>query len=166
MSDQHDALTPDTILFGERLYTLAIDLIITHANNTLMIFDQDLKLGEYASIIRYENIKRFLNRDAHTRLTMVLHDSDYLIKYCPRLYSLLETYGHKITVYLTNDAAKVAKDCFIIADGQHYVRRVHIDHARFKYALNDIESSASLMMRFNELLDETTMTVSPTQLGL
>ncbi|HAJ71761.1 MAG TPA: hypothetical protein DCO68_06745 [Methylophilaceae bacterium] len=166
MNSQNNELIPDSIILGERNYAHALDLVIQHANNTLMIFDQDLKLGDYASISRYENLKHFLSKNALSQLTMVVHDSNYLVNFCPRLFSLLETYGHKMTVYVTNDAAKVAKDCFIVADGQHYIRRVHVDHARFKYALNDIETASSLMMRFNELLDETTTTVSPTQLGL
>ena len=71
-----------------------------------------------------------------------------------------------MVVYETNDTAKVAKDCFVIADKQHYVRRFHIDQARFKYALNEVEECANLGMRFDELLDETTEAVSATKLGL
>ena len=71
-----------------------------------------------------------------------------------------------MTVFETNDNAKVAKDCFVIADKTHYLRRFHIDQARFKYAFDDEEECASLTMRFNELLDETAEAVSVTKLGL
>ena len=54
----------------------------------------------------------------------------------------------------------------MIADKRHYVRRFHIDQARFKYVLNDAEECANLSMRFDELLDETTEAVSATKLGL
>jgi hypothetical protein len=159
-------LTPNTIIIGERLYAQAIDLVIQQAQHTLLIFDQDLSHGDYASVSRYQLLQQFLNRDAHTKLTVVLHHSDYLTTYCPRLMELLTMYGHKMTVYLTNDSAKLAKDCFVIADDLHYVKRIHIDQARFKYALEDAESCANLHMRFDELLEETTYTLSPTQLGL
>ena len=71
-----------------------------------------------------------------------------------------------MTVYETNDTAKVAKDCFVIADKRHYLRRFHIDQARFKYAFDDETEAANLLMRFSELLDETTESVSATKLGL
>jgi hypothetical protein len=159
-------LVPNTILLGERLYAQAIELVIQKAQHTLLMFDQDFSHGDYASMLRHQSLLQFLSRDAHTKLIIVLHRSDYLTTYCPRLMELLTTYGHKMTMYLTNDGAKVAKDCFVIADDLHYVKRIHIDQARFKYALEDAESCANLNMRFDELLEETSHTLSPTQLGL
>lgn len=159
-------LIPDTILVGEALYAEAIQLVITQATSHLLIFDQDLAHGDYRNLARYEAIRRFLSQQPNSRLTVVLHHSEFLTTQCPRLMELLLTYGHKLTVYVTNDTAKIAKDCFVIADDTHYVKRIHIDQARFKYALNDAESCASLRMRFNELLEETAHTVSATSLGL
>lgn len=163
---QATELTPDTILLGERLYAKAIDLVIQQAQKTLLIFDQDFSHGDYASVARYQSLQQFLSRNPHTTLTIVLHHGEHLTTHCPRLMELLTTYGHKMIVHLTNDSAKVAKDCFVIADGAHYVKRIHIDQARFKYALDDVETCASLSMRFGELLEETSHTLSPTQLGL
>ncbi|MDP3609967.1 MAG: hypothetical protein Q8R74_12905 [Methylophilus sp.] len=160
------ALIPNTIILGERLYAQAIELVIQQAQHTLLMFDQDFSRGDYANVLRHQSLHQFLSRDAHTALTIVLHQSDYLTTHCPRLMELLTTYGHKMTVYITNDSAKVAKDCFVIADNLHYVKRIHIDQARFKYALDDAETCASLHMRFDELLEETSHTLSPTQLGL
>ena len=159
-------LLPNTILLGERNYAQAIDLVIAQAQQELLIFDQDLRLGDYASVQRYEAIRHFLSQDPQSQLTMVLHQADFFTTQCPRLFALLETYGHKMTVYITNDHAKIAKDCFLIADTQHYVRRIHVDQARFKFNMDDAETAASLKNRFNELLDETATTISATQLGL
>jgi hypothetical protein len=69
-------------------------------------------------------------------------------------------------VYETNDSAKHAKDCFVLADGEHYIKRIHIDQARFKYALDDPASCDVLNLRFNELLEATHHMVSITKLGL
>jgi hypothetical protein len=160
------ALVPNTILLGERLYSQAIELVIQKAQNTLHMFDQDFSRGDYASVLRHQSLQQFLSRDAHTKLTIVLHRSEYLTAHCPRLMELLTAYGHKMTVYLTNDSAKVAKDCFVIADDMHYIKRIHMDQARFKYAFDDAETCANLHMRFNELLEETSYTLSPTHLGL
>lgn len=159
-------LKPDTILLGERNYEAALELVIASAEKELLIFDQEFKHGDYASLKRYELINDFLSKNSLCQLTIILQSSDYFINHCPRLFALLKLFGHKMTVYETNDVAKIAKDCFVIADKQSYLRRFHIDQARFKYAFDDEAEVAALVLRFGELLDETTETVSATKLGL
>lgn len=159
-------LEPNTIILGERNYEAALDIVIARAESELLIFDQDFERGDYASLKRFELLFAFLSKDNLSKLTIILQNTEHFIQHCPRLFELLKNYGHKMVVYETNDAAKVAKDCFVIADMQHYVRRFHIDQARFKYALNDVEECANLGMRFEELLDETAEIVSTTKLGL
>jgi hypothetical protein len=44
--------------------------------------------------------------------------------------------------------------------------RQHIDQALFKYAFMDIKTSAGLILRFDELLAETTEAISVTKPGL
>ena len=159
-------LKQDSVILGERNYETTLNIVIAHAENELLIFDQDFERGDYVSLQRFEVLSAFLSKDNVSKLTIILQNTDYFIQHCPRLFELLKNYGHKMVVYETNDNAKVAKDCFVIADKQHYVRRFHIDQARIKYALNDVEECANLSMRFDELLDETTEAVSATKLGL
>jgi hypothetical protein len=159
-------LKPNQIMLGERNYEAAIDLVIAQAENELLIFDQDFARGDYASLPRFELLQDFLSKNSLSKLTIILQNSEYFILHCPRLFDLLKHYGHKMVVFETNDNAKIAKDCFIIADKKHYVRRFHIDQARFKYALDDVEECANLTMRYDELMDETTEAVSSTKLGL
>lgn len=159
-------LIPDRIILGEVNYASALDLIIAKAEKELLIFDQDFVRGDYTSQQRFEMLYDFLSHEPLSKLTIILHDAQHLVNHCPKLFELLKTFGHKFTVYETNDAAKIAKDCFVLADKRHYLRRFHIDQARFKFALEDEETSASLLARFNELLDETISTVSITKLGL
>jgi predicted transcriptional regulator len=156
----------NSIILGERNYEAALDLIIDSAKRELLIFDQDLTHGNYASNERFRLINLFLNQDAMSQLTIVLQSADYFLQHCPRLFDLLKQYGHKMTVYETNDVAKIAKDCFVIADQQHYCRRFHIDQARFKYAFDDAAESANLHTRFSELMEETSQSITSTQLGL
>lgn len=159
-------LTPDSIIFGEREYAKVLDLVIAEAQQQLLIFDQDFSHGDYASIQRFNLIHDYLNKSPTNRLTIILQNTDFFLTQCPRLFDLLTRYGHKMTVYETNNHAKVAKDCFILADNKSYIRRFHIDQARFKFMLNDIEMTASLANRFDELLQETSHTVSAKKLGL
>lgn len=161
-----DELKAGEILFGEALYREAADVVIGLAQRELLIFDQDLSKGDYAGSKRFEQLQAFLGRDPQNRLTMVLQDTGHFMRRCPRIYGLLKTYGHAMTVYETNDQAKVAKDMFIIADKQHYLRRFHVDQPRFRYASDDPETVNMLCMRFDELLDATTHTVATSSLGL
>ena len=157
---------PNAVLMGERDYAQALDIVMAQASSELCIFDQGFEKGDYASIKRYDLLQAFLQKGEQVKLTIILQNSHFFCAHCPRLVDLLKIYGHKMTVYETNDFAKIAKDCFVIADKKHYCRRFHIDQARFKYALNDVETSASLLLRFEELLAETTEAISVTKLGL
>ncbi len=159
-------LAQNTILQGESEYTAALDIVIATAEQQLLIFDQDFSTGDFASIKRFDLIHTFLNRSALSKLTIILQQTDFFTSHCPRLYDLLATFGHKLTIYETNDYAKIAKDCFVLADDHAYVRRIHIDQSRFTYALEDEETTASLKSRFDELLQETSQTLSVTKLGL
>jgi hypothetical protein len=161
-----DELKPDTIILGERNYEAALDLVIAEAKDELLIFDQDFVRGDFTSQQRFEFLFEFLSKNNLSKLTIILQNTEHFVNNCPRLFELLKLYGHKMTVFETSDNAKIAKDCFVIADKRHYLRRFHIDQARFKFAFDDEIESANLLTRFNELLDETTDTVSATKLGL
>ncbi|MGB2833270.1 MAG: hypothetical protein WBC07_09990 [Methylotenera sp.] len=164
--EHYSGLIPNQIIHGERLYEEAINIILATAQNELLIFDQDLSHGDFASLQKFDFFQQFLSENINSRLTIVLQSTAFFQEKCPRLFSLLAIYGHKMTVYETNDTAKHAKDCFVIADNQHYIKRIHIDQARFKYALNDEESVTQLNSRFQDLLEATQSVVAVTRLGL
>lgn len=163
---EESELIADSVMLGERNYAAALDLVIAQAENHLLIFDQSFEKGDYASLKRYELIEHFLAKNVTSQLTIILQNAQFFTANCPRLFNLLSIYGHKMRVFETNDVAKVAKDCFVIADKKHYCRRFHINQARFKFALNDVETTASLLLRYDELLAETADTLSVTKLGL
>lgn len=160
------ALPQNQILVGERLYAEAINVILENAQNELLIFDQDLSHGDFASTQKYALLQQFLSRNVVSRLTIILQNAASFHEKYPRLFNLLGIYGHKMAVYETNDSVKHAKDCFILADGKHYIKRIHIDQARFKYALNDADSVEILHGRFEELLEATQGMIAVTKLGL
>jgi len=159
-------LIPNNIILGERNYEAALDLLIAEARDELLIFDQDFVRGEYDGVHRYNLLHQFLSENPLSKLTIILHNVEFFSTRCPRLYKLLGVYSHKMIVYETNDHAKIAKDCFVLADKKHYLRRFHIDQARFKFAFDDLDTTTSLTTRFEELLQETTEAVSITKLGL
>lgn len=164
--DNDLTLRAGEILVGEHLYAKAIDQILASAQQELLIFDQNLDHGDFASLEKFEILKHFLSANATSRLTIVLQDTaNFAVKF-PRLLNLLTVYTHKMDIYETNASAKHAKDCFILADGENYIKRIHLDQARFKYAINDIASTTALNTRFKELLEATHHALTTSKLGL
>ena len=159
-------LKPNIVVLGERDYSAALNAVIARATTELLIFDQDFRQGDYASAHRFILIEQFLKDAPLSKLTIILQKTDFFVNKCPKLFELLKLYSHRMKVLETNQSAKIAKDCFVIADKLHYCRRFHIDQARFKFAFDDVEECANLRMRFDELMEETTETVSITKLGL
>lgn len=159
-------LRPGQMLQGEANYQAALDLVIARAERELLVFDADLADGGYSSARRHELFQTFPSKGRHSRLVIVLHDTAYFTARCPRLYGLLRIYGHVMTVYQTSDEAKAVRDAFILADQAHYVRRFHVDQPRFKYAFDDPETAGMLNLRFGQLLEATSQTVSATTLGI
>lgn len=145
------ALIPDTIIVGEQLYNEAINFILENAQRELLIFDQDLSHGDFASLETYNLLHRFLNANIASQLKIILQDASFFQAKCPRLCNLFEVYRHKMSVHVTNASVRHIKECFILADGKNYIKRIHIDQARFKYAVNDVASAEVLNNRFAEL---------------
>ncbi|MDO9366259.1 MAG: hypothetical protein Q7T58_08015 [Methylotenera sp.] len=157
---------PNQIIDSEHLYSDAINIILANAQRELLIFDQDLSRGDFASVRKFDLMQQFLSQNITSQLTIILQQTAFFTEKCPRLFSLLNTYGHKMSVHVTNQSVKHAKDCFILADGKHYIKRMHIDQARFKFALNDAASASLLNTRFKELKEAIQDVVLVTQLGL
>ncbi len=81
--------------------------MIAEARDELLIFDQDFVRGEFDNMQRYL-FHHFLNANPLSKLTIILQSTEFFRTY-PRLFKLLETYGHKMIVYETNDHAKNRK---------------------------------------------------------
>ncbi|MDO9231923.1 MAG: hypothetical protein Q7U15_00300 [Methylotenera sp.] len=159
-------LHPNQIIDSEQLYSEAINIVLANAQRELLIFDQDLSRGGFASVEKFDLIQQFLSQNLTSQLTIILQQTTFFTEKCPRLFSLLNNYGHKMSVHVTNQSVKHAKDCFILADGQHYIKRIHIDQPRFKYALSDVASVKALDTRFKELKEAIQDVVSVKKLGL
>ncbi|HEY8354465.1 MAG TPA: hypothetical protein VIK69_05560 [Methylophilaceae bacterium] len=164
MSDHE--LAPGRVVLGERNYEEATALLLAEAKRELKIFDPDLTRGGYQGARVFELLKAFLARDRLNRITIILHEERFLLGYCPRLIGLMQHYSHAMTVYLTDDSARVAQDAFILADSAAYLHRFHIDHARFRYVLNDVEAARPLHERFDQLLEATRTRLSADTVGL
>lgn len=71
------ALIPDTIIAGEQLYSEAINIILENAQQELLIFDQDLSRGDFASLEKYNLLYRFLSANIANQLKIILQDAGF-----------------------------------------------------------------------------------------
>lgn len=160
-------LTPEhRRIEGQQDYEKAIDLVIRQTSRNLRIFSYNLRDEAYNSLARFESLQNFLLISRANRLTIVLHDTDYLTRECPRMMNLLRQFSHAIAVYQTGDEARGVSDPFIIADDAHYLHRFHYDHPRAALALNDKEGALELIRRFNKIVEASEPVAPPTTLGL
>lgn len=167
MPDANPAAAPEHHkIEGQLDYEQAINSVLSQAHRTLRIFDHDLRGTGYNSAARIELLQNFLLLSRVNRLTIVLHDTGYLTRECPRMMNLLRQFSHAISIYQTTEEARNASDPFIIADNDHYLHRFHYDHPRALLALNDKDGALELGRRFNEILEASETAVPPTTLGL
>lgn len=147
-------------------YDQAVDEIIRQATRSLKIFDINLRGAGYNSPARIELLQNFLHLNRANRLTLILHDTSYLQRECPRLIGLLRLFSHSCSVYQTTEEAKSVSDPFIVADDTHYLHRFHHDYPRALLALNDPEGALDIARRFNEILNASEPSAPATTLGL
>lgn len=147
-------------------YRQAIDILIRMARQRLRIFDYNLEDGGYNSLQRYNLLRAFLLGSRGSRLEIVLHDTDYLTRYCPRMLSLLKQFSHAVSIMETTPQAKGIYDPFAVADQAYYVHRFHYDAPHAQLAINDLGGSHTLIKRFEEINESSGLTISATTLGL
>lgn len=147
-------------------YTEAIDTLIELARHRLRIFDYNLEDGGYTTVRRYELLRTFLLAGHTNRLEIVLHDTDYLARFCPRMLNLFKQFSHAITIEETTPQAKSIYDPFSIADEACFLHRFHYDSPRALLAINDIEGSHVLIKRFEEIHAASAPAITATTLGL
>lgn len=147
-------------------YREALDTLIESARQRLRIFDYNLEDGGYNTLRRFELLRAFLLASRNNCLEIILHDTDYLTRFCPRMLNLLRQFSHAVSILETTSQAKNIYDPFIVADQACYVHRFHYDSPRALLALNDIEGSHTLILHFEEIKEASRPASSATTLGL
>jgi hypothetical protein len=143
-----------------------IDEVIAAASNRIAIFDRDLADGGYNAPERFNRLKVFLLASRRNRLDIAVHQSEYLERDCPRMTILLRQFPYAVRIHRTLPEAQRVQDAFVIADGQHYLRRFHRDHPRAEKALYDESGAGLLQRRFEEIWIYSEPALSATLLGL
>jgi hypothetical protein len=167
VSDSAAEAVPERILLQTRSdYPEAFERLLGLARRELRIFDPDLSELEINSASRVETLTRFLRVSRTQRIYIALHDVGHVTKHCPRLIALLASYTSAILVFQTHgDAAKV-QDCFVLADGDHLVRRPVRTQPRGVLVLNDPKECQPMRERFDEIWESSLPGVSAITTGL
>jgi hypothetical protein len=161
-----DDILQHTKLDGVADYIAALDTVCASAQNTLNVFEKDFDGLGFNSEARFDVLRRFLLANSMNRLNLLAHDPQPLIRFCPRMMTLLTQFGHSMFIYQTPKSLQHITEPFAVADNAHYVRRYHFDDTRGLLAQNDPEEARRLNLRFQEMWLSSRPCASGTKLGL
>jgi len=167
MSDPSVAAVPERILLQTRSdYPEGFERLLGLARRELRIFDPDLSELEMNSTARVQMLTRFLRGSRTHRIYIALHDVGHVTKHCPRLIALLGSYTSAILIFQTHGDAAEVQDCFVLADGDHLVRRPVRTQPRGVRVLNDPKECQPMRERFDEIWESSLPGVSAITTGL
>ncbi len=144
----------------------AIASLLNAAQRELRIFDQhcaDLGLN---SAERFESLRQFLLADRTHRLFIVVHQTGYLAARCPRMMLLMRQFSHAVFVHRTRKELRGLHDNFMVADDHAYVKQFHHEHPRGILGIGNPVETQALLMRFEEIWENSTQGLAATTLGL
>lgn len=151
---------------GEAEFQAAVDQMLAQEGRELRIFDPDGKALRLNSAPRLGQLESFVRASRTRRIQIVLHDTEYLTKYCPRMMELLKRFNHVMQINKTHEQIKSLQDAFIVLDALHYLRRPVSTRARGAIGLNDEPEALAMRSRFFEIWAASFPGVSSTTVGL
>jgi len=161
-----DAAPERTLLQARSDYLHGFGRLLGLVRRELRIFDPDLSELGINSAERVEMLARFLRSGPNRRMFVALHSVDYVSKRCPRFVDLLGIHASSIFIYqTTGDAARV-QDCFVLADGEHLVRRPVTSQPRGVLVIGDPKECQPMRERFDEIWESSIPSVSANTTGL
>jgi hypothetical protein len=155
-----------TRLEGIAEYSSAIDTVISRARRRIRIFDRNLEGVGFNSPGRQDLLRAFLRARPTNHICIVVHDTGYLNRSCPRMLLLLRQFSHGVSIHQTHAHMQGVYDPVVIADEEHFVHRFHFDDSRSLLALDDPQETRKLNDRFDELWDASYPAVFATTIGL
>jgi len=144
----------------------AIDTLIGLARHSIRVFDVDLSGTKWNDGARAQRIVAFLRATPKARLDIVVHDTGWIERSCPRLTGLLRVHGHALTIRRTGEEAKHAMDPLLIVDDQHYLHRLNIAQPRAVLGIAEGDAARPLIERFEAIWSSAEPGLSATVLGL
>ena len=147
-------------------FQAAVERLLTQPGRELRIFDPDatsLRLNDPARIAQLD---AFLSASRTRRIYMVIHQTDHLMRQCPRFLGLLARFSHAVQINRTHEHIRELQDAFLVLDSQHYVRRPQASFYRGAIGLGDETEALAMRARFMEIWEASVPGVSSTTIGL
>ncbi len=144
----------------------AVERLLAQPGRELRIFDPDgssLRLNDSARIGLFE---AFLGASRTRRIYMVVHQTDHLLRQCPRLMGLLARFSHMMQINRTHEHIRELQDAFLVLDSNHYVRRASAAFYRGAMGIGDEIEALAMRQRFMEIWEASFPGVSSTTVGL
>lgn len=137
-------------------FSATVIALLGQAEESIRIFDVDLRIGPLSGPQAAEAIGSTLHRHPKAALTLVLHDTGYFATACPRLVQLYHRRTHQIRVLESAPRHREVMQPFMVVDRQHLITRFHADFPRGKLCLGEAAEVAPYLLRFDELVEAAT----------
>ncbi|MDR2506856.1 MAG: hypothetical protein LBD67_02515 [Candidatus Accumulibacter sp.] len=147
-------------------YASAVQEILPFLSRRLRIFDEDLVHPGLENPDLAAKLGRFLGANRFTSCDIVLRNPLAARDRSPRLMALLGTYSDRLRIFECAPRLLSLHDNFILVDDAHALIRIHKDHARSRFILDDRRECTPYIERFDDLLEECETRIYPTTLGL
>ena len=144
----------------------AIDTLLGLARHSIRVFDVDLSGMGWNGAARVDTISALLRSNPAAKVEIIVHDTGWIERSCPRLLNLLKFRGHAIAIRRTGQDAREAMDPLLIVDGVHFLHRFHTSQPRAALSIGDPVAAQPLVTRFDAISDCAEPGVTPTVLGL
>ena len=144
----------------------AIDTLLGIAKHSIRVFDVDLSGMGWNDAARIERIAAFLRSNPAAKVEIIVHDTGWIERSCPRLTNLLKYRGHAIVIRRTGEDGRHAMDPLLIVDGVHFLHRFHVAQPRAALSIGDPDAAQPLVIRFDAISEDAEPGVTPTVLGL
>jgi hypothetical protein len=147
-------------------FQAAISRLLGQPGRELRVFDPDgaaLRLNDPG---RIGELEHFLVASRTRRLYLVVHETDVVVRQCPRLMTLLARFTHAIQIHRTQEPIRDLQDAFLVLDTQHYIRRPVATFYRGAIGLGDEAEGQAMRQRFAEIWEQSFPAVSSTTIGL
>jgi hypothetical protein len=151
---------------GVAEFQLDVDQLLAQAGRELRIFEPDGSALRLNSAERIALLEAFLRGSRTRRIQMVVHETDYLTRSCPRMMDFIKRFNHAIQINRTHEEIRSLQDAFMVLDAAHYLRRPMAGRMRGAIGLNDDTEALLMRSRFLEIWSASYPGVAGTTAGL
>lgn len=147
-------------------YRASLAEVLAHASGEIEVFDPDLRETGLESAQSEAALTHFFGSSREARLHIVVHDTAFIERECPRLMRLLARFSHCMEIRRSPEDLRNLTECYLLAGNHSGTTRFHRDWARGKCFTANPAEHAELHNRFRQLWELSEPAVAATQLGL